>query len=127
MYVFRNIDGVDPWAFMGIMQSKLFLFLYRVANQGDSRVIPQVKASKLNSLPIPLCDRPHPLLDKLAKRSQQMCELQKQLDSAKTPYEKTMVDRQIDTTDRQIDNLVYELYDLTEDEIAIVEEAVQSQ
>jgi type II restriction/modification system DNA methylase subunit YeeA len=26
-------------------------------------------------------------------------------------------------TDRQIDALVYELYDLTEDEIAIVEEA----
>jgi len=29
----------------------------------------------------------------------------------------------IQSTDRQIDTLVYELYDLTEDEIKIVEEA----
>ncbi len=31
--------------------------------------------------------------------------------------------RQIDATDRQIDQLVYQLYGLTDDEIAIVEEA----
>ncbi|MGB2984860.1 MAG: hypothetical protein WBE26_03175 [Phycisphaerae bacterium] len=31
----------------------------------------------------------------------------------------------IDATDRQIDNLVYELYDLTDEEIRIVEEATQ--
>ena len=42
---------------------------------------------------------------------------------ARTPDEKTMLQRQIDATDRQIDNLVYELYDLTPAEIAIVEEA----
>ena len=32
--------------------------------------------------------------------------------------------RQIDATDPQIDQLVYELYDLTEEEIAMVEEAM---
>ena len=36
---------------------------------------------------------------------------------------KTLVQRQIDATDRQIDQLVYELYGLTEEEIAIVEGA----
>jgi len=40
---------------------------------------------------------------------------------AKTGYEQTLIQRQIDATDRQIDKLVYELYDLTEDEIKIVE------
>ena len=34
-----------------------------------------------------------------------------------------MLQRQIEATDRQIDRLVYELYDLTEEEIAIVEGA----
>ena len=38
-----------------------------------------------------------------------------------TPNEKTALQRQINTTDQQIDKLVYELYDLTDDEIAIVE------
>ena len=37
---------------------------------------------------------------------------------------KEMLQRQIDATDRQIDRLVYELYDLTEEEIRIVEEGV---
>ena len=45
------------------------------------------------------------------------------LDAAKTPTDKTAIQRQIDATDRQIDRLVYELYGLTEDEIKIVEEA----
>ncbi len=37
----------------------------------------------------------------------------------------TSIQRQIDATDRQIDRLVYELQDLTDDEINILEEATQ--
>jgi len=39
------------------------------------------------------------------------------------PADKKLYQRQIEATDRQIDALVYELYGLTEEEIAIVEEA----
>ena len=42
---------------------------------------------------------------------------------AKTPIEKQMLQRQIETTDEQIDASVYELYELTEEEIRIVEES----
>ena len=42
---------------------------------------------------------------------------------AKTGHDKTMRQRQIDATDSHIDRLVYELYGLTDEEIAIVEEA----
>lgn len=52
---------------------------------------------------------------------EQMLALHKQLPEAKTGQEQTLIQRQIDATDRQIDKLVYELYDLTEDEIKIVE------
>jgi len=47
--------------------------------------------------------------------------LHKQLPMARTPHEQTALERQIEATDRQIDSLVYELYGLTEEEIAIVE------
>ena len=47
------------------------------------------------------------------------------LAAARTADEKTMIQREIDMTDRQIDILVYELYGLTEEEIAIVEETVR--
>ncbi len=48
--------------------------------------------------------------------------MHKQLTSAKTDHDKTVIQRQIDATDRQIDQLVYERYGLTEEEIQIIEE-----
>ncbi len=52
-----------------------------------------------------------------------MLTLHKQLGAPKTPHEKTALQNQIAATDRQIDRLVYELYGLTDEEIAIVEGA----
>ena len=49
--------------------------------------------------------------------------LHKELAAARTPTEKTPLQRQIEATDRQIDRLVYELYGLSEEEIRIVEGA----
>ena len=51
-----------------------------------------------------------------------MLSLNKQLPTAKTDHEKTVLQRQIEATDKQVDHLVYELYGLTEEEIKIVEE-----
>ncbi len=52
-----------------------------------------------------------------------MLSLYKQLPQAKTSQDKSFLQRWIEQTDRQIDRLVYELYGLTEEEIAIVEGA----
>jgi predicted type IV restriction endonuclease len=52
---------------------------------------------------------------------EQMLSLHKQLPNARTGHDQTLIQRQIDATDRQIDKLVYELYGLTEEEIAVVE------
>lgn len=54
-----------------------------------------------------------------------MLDLNKKLAKAKTNHDKTILKRRIDATDDQIDRLVYELYDLTEEEIAIVEASVK--
>lgn len=50
-------------------------------------------------------------------------QLRKDLAAARTDHNKTLLKRQMGVTDRQIHQLVYELYGLTEEEIAIVEEA----
>jgi hypothetical protein len=54
---------------------------------------------------------------------EKMLDLTKRLAAAKAPHEKEVLAGMIDATDRQIDRLVYELYGLTEDEIAVVEGA----
>lgn len=53
----------------------------------------------------------------------QMLELNKKLEGAKTAQDKIHLQRQIETTDDKIDRLVYDLYDLTEEEITLVEKA----
>jgi len=60
----------------------------------------------------------HDLMVDLVDR---MLDLHKKLRNVKTPHEKETLQRQIDATDQQIDRLVYELYELTEEEIKIVE------
>ena len=61
--------------------------------------------------------------DRMVKLVEQMLSLHKRLSAAKTPDEKTRLQRQIDATYHQIDQLVYELYCLTDKEIQIVEGA----
>jgi hypothetical protein len=117
MYVFTPHPGIAPKALMAVMQSRLFHFLYTVANMGEARVIPQIKASKLLTLPIPdmaQCGR-------LPAMADRMLDLNKHLAAAKSEAKKTVIQRQIDHTDAEIDRLVYDLYGLTKDEIAIVE------
>ncbi|MDP2797436.1 MAG: hypothetical protein Q8N94_08005 [Methanoregula sp.] len=51
----------------------------------------------------------------------QMLDLNKRLQDATLDHEKTLLSRQVEATDKVIDTLVYELYGLTKEEIAIVE------
>lgn len=48
--------------------------------------------------------------------------LHKRLVEAKAPHDKTVIQQQIAVTDKQIDKMAYELYDLTDEEIKMVEE-----
>jgi hypothetical protein len=50
-----------------------------------------------------------------------MLKLHKDLPTAKTPHEQESLQRQITATDSQIGALAYDLYDLTEEEVAVVE------
>jgi phosphate uptake regulator len=62
--------------------------------------------------------------DRMVELAASMLDLHKQASSG-TDNDKMLLARQIEATDRQIDRLVYELYDLTEEEIGIVEEAAK--
>jgi len=54
---------------------------------------------------------------------EQMLDLNRRLAEAKAAHEKEVFAGMIDATDRRIDRLVYELYGLMEEEIAVVEGA----
>ncbi len=106
---------------LGILNSKLISWLYvntsMIAQKDD---FPQVHISALKSIPLPNFNNTQH--EKMVSLVEHMLNLHQQLANAKTPTEKTLLQRQIDTTDTQIDALVYELYGLTEKEIKMVEE-----
>ncbi len=112
---------------LGLLNSKLFNWIHII--QFYSARIPEgslrYPISFLENLHIRNVD-----LDNIAESAiyKQICELvermlalHKQLASVKTSYDRSFLQRQFDATDNQIDRLVYELYELTEDEIRIVE------
>jgi hypothetical protein len=125
MYVFQSPHDWEPWSLIAILQSKLFLFLYRTANQGESRVIPQVKASKLEPLPIPKCDVSHSSSKRLSGIAKQLLDSKQHWLAAKTDKDKNYYSSKCAAFDHQIDALVYELYDLAEEEIQIVETSIR--
>jgi hypothetical protein len=59
--------------------------------------------------------------DRMVLLVEQMLDLHRRLPAAKTPQTRTALEREIEATAREIDGVVYELYGLTEEEIAIVE------
>ena len=59
--------------------------------------------------------------DRIVRQVEAMLTMQGQLAATKSDAQKDVIQRRIDATDSEIDKLVYALYGLTAEEIAIVE------
>jgi len=113
------------------LNSRYLSYLYRGLAGETGRVFAQVKFAKLKQLPIRTIDFANSddrlRHDKLVGFVERMLELHRRLGEVKVTSERARIEREIGATDEQIDGLVYELYGLTDEEIAIVEEAVKKQ
>ena len=109
-------------AIFGVLNSRLISYLYiNQVTQATKDDFPQVTIKDVLSLPFPDVSKDKARRDRMVALVEQMLSLHKKLAEAKTDHDKTTLQRQIDATDRQIDRLVYELYELTDAEINIVE------
>jgi hypothetical protein len=112
--------------FLGILNSRVCSTFIKTHNINvDRAVFPKINVNTLESLPVPrledLDQQNKFSYDRMVKLVDRMLDLHKQLSKVETPYDRDVLQRQIDATDKQIDRLVYELYGLTEEEIKIVE------
>ncbi|OQX21366.1 MAG: hypothetical protein BWK80_33610, partial [Desulfobacteraceae bacterium IS3] len=111
--------------FLGLLNSKLINYIHDGYSINKSKVFAKVLAVNLKKLPIRTINFDDPddksLHDWIVSLVDRMLDLHKQLAEANLPQEKAVLSRQIEATDRQIDRLVYQLYDLTEEEIKIAE------
>jgi len=111
--------------FLGLFNSRYFDWMYRQLVAETGRVFAQVKLSKLNQLPIRTIDFAKPgekaKHDKMVMLVERMLTLHKDKAAARLATERNVMQQQIEATDTQIDRLVYDLYGLTDEEIAVVE------
>jgi hypothetical protein len=92
---------------------------------GYKDLFPQFNQSTVQQLPIRTIDFTSPAdvarHDQLVALVERMLALHEREAAVHTPHDKEVVQGQIDATDKEIDRLVYALYELTAEEIAIVE------
>jgi len=118
--------GIGYLYLLGLLNSKLMQRIFELQNpQMVNKVFAEVKVVYVEMLPICIIDFNNPNdkahHDQIVRLVERMLDLNKQLAESKNPQTKTVLQRQIEATDRQIDKLVYKLYDLTDEEIEIVE------
>jgi len=120
------ISKADPYL-LGLLNSKLTAFLYEM-------ILPKLRggffmpaAVILETFPIRPIDDPAGTArhDRMVSLVEAMLDLNRKLAGARTGQEKTFISREIEAIDAKIDALVYELYGLTEEEIALIERAVR--
>jgi len=118
LYVFKTKSEINEQAILAVLHSKVFQFLYDTIIQGGQRVIPQVKAVYLNELPFPKIEKQE---TELAKLVEQLQNLNKEKSTAKLATQVSQFESKIDFCEEKINQIVYQLYELTQDEIKIVE------
>lgn len=111
-----NDDGINLLKhILGVLSSSLGAWYLRTKYSIRDSLYPWYTKKQLSEFPIVNNN------DRLISLVDRMLELNKQLDKAHFDSEREPIERQIKATDRKIDELVYALYELTEEEIKIVE------
>ncbi len=114
---------------LGLLNSRFLTYVYRARTREEGRTFAQVKVFRIKQLPIRTIDFDDPAdvarHTKMVELVETMLELHKRLAQVKTPRSRERLQRQIAATDQAIDELVYELYELTDEEIAIVEDSAK--
>jgi len=119
------IISEDDKYLLGVLNSQVTFFLF-------ASLLPKLRGDfyepsyvYLKNFPIRTINFDDPAAvarhDQIISLVDRMLDLNKKLAEARTPQIKEMLRRQIESTDRPINQLIYELYDLTEEEIKIIE------
>ncbi|NLA39715.1 MAG: restriction endonuclease subunit R, partial [Methanomicrobiales archaeon] len=123
------IIPTDDLYLLGILNSKVSDFIiYHISStkRGGYFEYKPMYVSQIPILPIAPSDPAGTARhDRMVSLVEAMLDLNRKLAGARTGQEKTFISREIEAIDARIDALVYELYGLTEEEIALIERAVR--
>ncbi|MCI0558740.1 MAG: hypothetical protein MN733_09610, partial [Nitrososphaera sp.] len=121
-------SSASPLYLLGIVNSRLITWYHHRRNPKSQKALfPKVLVSDVEKLPIHSINfsdsADKAKHDQMVILVERMLDLHKRLAKATNPADNERLQRQIDATDREIDRLVYGLYELTDEEISILEGA----
>ena len=124
-YVFGVHEDVNIHYIMALLNSTLFIFLYRLLALEEGRVLAQVKPTLVEDMPIRTIDpqvrsdvEAH---DRLATLSAELETLWTSFHGSNSEHERRTLQRQIDHDKAEINSIVFELYGLSANDINLVQ------
>jgi hypothetical protein len=112
---------------MAVLNSRLFVSIYRLLSLEEGRALAQVKPTVLANIPIRKINFSKPAEksrhDRLVLLVDKLQGLMPKLRAATSERERSTLQNAVTAADQEIDALVYDLYGLTEKEIKLVDEA----
>ncbi len=120
--ILKNNSDINLKFILGLLNSKLLRFFYIKFCSNNSTLTVNISKTLLESLPIPkITPENQPLHDALVKLVEQMLQAKKDEQNAVTDHDKNFYRNLTQSLDNRINKTVYQLYNLTDQEIALVE------
>ncbi len=128
LYGLLNSSGLSLKYLLGVINSRLMNFFFKKYFTTKKKdIFPEFQKYQLDNLPIRVLNLDDSgdkdKHDKVVRLVEQFLTAQGHLSEAHTDRDKSYYENKCVAVDNQINRLVYELYGLTDEEVAIVEEA----
>ncbi len=107
---------------LGIINSKATKFFWKKNSSDEKKTFPKIKKEAILSIPIPIISKQNKNLhDQIAKLANQLLQLNQEKTETRLESKINQLQSKIDYCEGRINQIVYQLYELTEEEIKIVE------
>ncbi|NDP21020.1 MAG: N-6 DNA methylase [Paludibacter sp.] len=122
LQIVKPIDQSISKFLLGIINSKLLAFYFRKKYNRQDKTFPEIRIYELASLPIKQIDNEKkPLQNEIVKFVDQLLKLNEEKATTKLQTSISQLESRIEYCENKIDEIVYQLYELTDEEIKIVE------
>lgn len=105
---------------LGIINSSLFKFYFKQFIAPETNIFPKIRIIQLNEIPIPK-EFNQSQKSEIEKNAVLLFKLNEEMQKAKLQSSSDQIQTRIDYCENRINKIVYQLYELTEDEIKIIE------
>ena len=120
--LFDTNEKYDIKYILALLNSKVLNFRYKSIGKQTGNGSYEYFENGISKLPIPEINLEEQ--KQFSILTDKIMDLKQQYHSAKTPTERKLIQQQIDITDKKINELVYKLYDITDEEIQIIEDNI---